>query len=402
MLLSLIRFITLSSVIYGAHSCPSGWLPSLMDASQCYFVAQQQMSWMDAESYCQNMGPNSHLASILSSSEMDVIKAIAGNSAANDEVWIGAKGDREDAIFSWVDRQPCIYTNWLAGEPSLLYPCVSSLTSSNGQWRTDYCEVKKYFVCKHSLQPTATPTDCYDWSYLNGNNTSGVYRIYPPGTDPFDVWCDMTTDGGGWTVFQKRLNNNTIFWNRSWAEYKAGFNNGINGNYWLGLDRINALSTKDSNNKLRIDLYGNHCLRTGGGTYHCDYETGANSYFFGEWGSFRVENEANKYRLHISPFIAGNISSTDSDPLYFFNNDHAFTTVDVNNQPNPDINCARINEMGAWWYDHCSIFFLNGRYYASGGVGGFGFAVEHVDSNFDYGWVNPVHSEIKMRKIVSL
>lgn len=57
-----------------------------------------------------------------------------------------------------------------------------------------------------SLHPTVGllypfPRDCSQ-AMLNGDTTSGLYTIYINGdkTQALDVYCDMTSDGGGWIV----------------------------------------------------------------------------------------------------------------------------------------------------------------------------------------------------------
>ena len=75
-------------------------------------------------------------------------------------------------------------------------------------------------------------TDCYD-ALLQGHNESGVYSLQINNvTSSVDVFCDMETDGEGWTVLLKRQDGSVDFY-RNWADYKNGFGD-FEGEHWLG------------------------------------------------------------------------------------------------------------------------------------------------------------------------
>ena len=64
------------------------------------------------------------------------------------------------------------------------------------------------------------------------------------------VLCDMTTNGEGWTVFQRRLNGSVDFY-RDWSSYKNGFGD-LHGEFSLGNDNFFVNQQSPS---LKVELY---------------------------------------------------------------------------------------------------------------------------------------------------
>ena len=134
---------------------------------------------------------------------------------------------------------------------------------------------------------TALQKNCAE-IYKSGERRDGVYTIKPADNlSAFEVFCDQTTAGGGWTVFQKRLDGSVDFY-RNWNDYKHGFGN-LNGEFWLGLDKIRRLAS-DNNNMLRVDLED-----FGGNTRYAEYDM------------FGVTSENDKYKLMLGSY-SGNLT----------------------------------------------------------------------------------------------
>uniref|UniRef100_A0A1X7T159 Fibrinogen C-terminal domain-containing protein n=1 Tax=Amphimedon queenslandica TaxID=400682 RepID=A0A1X7T159_AMPQE len=147
----------------------------------------------------------------------------------------------------------------------------------------------------------------------------------------------METDGGGWTVFQRRQDGSVDFY-RSWTDYENGFGD-LSGEFWLGLSKIHRLTSKGINT-LQIKIG--------------DFE--GNSYY-AQYSTFSIGDASTEYRLNVSGY---NSTGTAGDSLLYHNRSSFGTKDNVNDEKN-----CPIHWNGGWWFSkqiHCFLSHLNGRY----------------------------------------
>uniref|UniRef100_A0A803T1D5 Tenascin C n=1 Tax=Anolis carolinensis TaxID=28377 RepID=A0A803T1D5_ANOCA len=154
------------------------------------------------------------------------------------------------------------------------------------------------------------PRDCSQ-ALLNGETTSGLYTIYLNGdqSQPVEVYCDMTSDGGGWIVTTELQH--------------------------FRLDKLHKI-TSAAQYELRVDL------RDHGETAYALYE------------KFTVGDSRTRYRLKVDGY-----SGTAGDSMTYHNG-RSFSTYDKDND-SAITNCA-LSYKGAFWYKNCHRVNLMGRY----------------------------------------
>ncbi|KAK7090351.1 microfibril-associated glycoprotein 4-like [Littorina saxatilis] len=163
---------------------------------------------------------------------------------------------------------------------------------------------------------------------------SGVATVYPDNSTPLQVYCDQATDGGGWTVFQRRQDGSVDFY-RDWASYQKGFGD-PSGEFWLGLDALNTLTSRQTY-ELRVDL-----MKWEGTKGYATYS------------NFSISDSSDNYRLNYDNFTGGNAG----DSLYGRHLGQQFSTKD---RDHTTFNCAQ-RFHGAWWYKDCHHSNLNAEY----------------------------------------
>ncbi|XP_047397034.1 angiopoietin-4 isoform X2 [Sciurus carolinensis] len=173
-----------------------------------------------------------------------------------------------------------------------------------------------------------------------GATVSGVYTIHVANmSEPKKVFCDMETNGGGWTIIQRRMNGSENF-QRGWKEYKEGFGDPA-GEYWLGNEAIHQLTSRGTYS-LRVELEDWE-----------DHET------YAQYERFQLGSEAQLYSLSLTGYN-GSAGRQTSLRLQGTN----FSTRDADND-NCLCKCAHLMS-GGWWFDACGVSNLNGVYYEDG------------------------------------
>lgn len=216
--------------------------------------------------------------------------------------------------------------------------------------------------------PVVSGKECED-IYRRGGKDSQMYMIQPDSFyPPYKVFCDQTSQNGGWLLIQNRLDGSVDF-GRRWDEYRRGFGNiafdvgkghcETPGEYWLGNDRISQL-TKMGPTEVLIEMED-----WTGAKVHAQYQ------------QFTIQSETSNFVLAVDGYsgTAGNGFLEGSTELFGENrtmtihNGMMFSTYDRDNDNwlpgDPSKQCAR-EDGGGWWYNRCHSANPNGRYYIGG------------------------------------
>lgn len=190
-------------------------------------------------------------------------------------------------------------------------------------------------------------TDCADILDKNPNTRgkNGVYNITTSSYIFKAVYCDMTTDNGGWTVIQRRVNGSEDFY-RNWTDYMNGFGF-ADHEHWIGNDILHRLTSLKPQ-ELRVDM---------------ERFNGEKAYAV--YSSFSLGDEASKYKLQVNGY-----SGTAGDSLTFSNNSK-FSTFDQDNDGDAG-NCATYHR-SAGWFSNCYHANPNGHYTESEKIGPHGY-----------------------------
>ena len=125
---------------------------------------------------------------------------------------------------------------------------------------------------------------------------------------------------------------------RNWAEYKSVFGY-LQREHWLGNQNIYLLTAQAflKGSEVRFDIVFKRESRMR----------------YAKYSSFKVDNEAAGYKLHVSGY------SGDAGDYFNYNNGYKFSTYDKDNDAS-STECAK--DKGAWWYGNCSHVNLNSHY----------------------------------------
>ena len=211
-----------------------------------------------------------------------------------------------------------------------------SLLLVNGT-EVQYCTDLLKSFNNNCTPSTLVIKNCCDLTELNklrpGHAPSGVYKMRKGAFDnSVNVYCDLTTDGGGWTVIQRKKKGSTVDFNKNWTDYEEGFGNLIK-DFWCGMEEI-------------------HCLtQTGQWEMRVDYQKNDKTWSYLHYNQFSVGSASEEYPLTIGGFTG---EGTDR---FRSHNGCKFSTPDNDNDRNSG-NCAAHHESG-WWYNSCYLINPN-------------------------------------------
>lgn len=153
-----------------------------------------------------------------------------------------------------------------------------------------------------------------------------IYEIKVPGTSSFDVPCDSSLAGSGWTVVQRRQDGTENF-NRPWEDYRMGFGN-LRAEFFIGLEKLYFLTQSQPH-----ELY----------IYLKDFD---NEVRYARYSNFLIGGERDNFKLKSLGNYSGNANDGMSKHINM-----EFSTPDKDHDTS-DQHCAQLYKSG-WWFYKC-------------------------------------------------
>ena len=147
-----------------------------------------------------------------------------------------------------------------------------------------------------------------------------------------NVYCDMTTDNGGWIVIQRNRKNSQLSFDKNWREYEEGYGD-LNKDFWAGLELMHAL-TQRGQWEMRVD-----------------YQKTDKTWSYLHYNQFSVGSASEEY-----PLTVGGFTGVGNDQ-FAYQNEMKFSTLDNDNDMDSD-NCGAEHKSG-WWYNRCRHININ-------------------------------------------
>ena len=207
----------------------------------------------------------------------------------------------------------------------------------------------------YDLEKFGPFTSCRDileksYQFTNLRLNSGIYKINPDGTNEFEVYCDMITDGGGWTLV--------------WSNLRGGSNKPTTSLNWD--NAINTIPIYQPDKQLNTNLeevvvytglkywklIGENEIRY---DWANDYNSNIDQSFIADYSL----DENDFYRLDMTNYNQ-RVGETEAG-LFSYNNGMKFTTHDSDNDIHlGNGNCGTFYSLTPFWYNSCWSGSING------------------------------------------